>query len=160
MDVHMKKVHGETEYMRLDRITKSIKTLRNKEQQIFSSKPESYQKPKKIVGDEKAILILTSDLTDALATIPLPEIEENTMNLAEEESKVNLFQFVNKTFHTPSKTILTCQWCSEGFDKTNELIIHAKKHHREEYSTQEAERAIEAKEDSKSTDVSEAENQH
>ena len=69
------------------------------------------------------------------------------MNLAEKESKVNLLQFASNKFQTPSKTDLiqdlTYQWCSQKFVKTSELIIHSKKHHREEYSTQEDERAIE-----------------
>ena len=55
---------------------------------------------------------------------------------------------------------MTCQWCPQEFWLTRELKIHAKKHHREEYATQETERDIEEKEDPKSTDVSEAENQH
>ena len=55
---------------------------------------------------------------------------------------------------------MTCQWCPQEFWLTRELKIHAKKHHREEYATQETEQDIEEKEDTKSTDVSEAENQH
>ena len=34
MDIHMKKVHGETPYMRLDRITKTIKFFRWKKETL------------------------------------------------------------------------------------------------------------------------------
>ena len=46
---------------------------------------------KQAVGDEKVILTLTADLTDALINIAIPKEEEVTIKEAEKESTENLF---------------------------------------------------------------------
>ena len=91
---------------------------------------------KRRVADEKAMLKLTADLTDELASIPIPDTEQDLINVAKKDSKDNMFKFVSTEFKTPTKEFaglhLTCQWCPEMVFKSTELLKHVQIYHTEE----------------------------
>ena len=139
MDIHMKRVHLESEYMRIDRLKQYVELVEavikqeKTENKVKSDQAvvptecsecgivfktcielkshmnsEHYTKvdnKKQAVGDEKVILTLTADLTDALTNIKIPEEEVLTINEAEKESQENLLKFANTKFETPQKIV-------------------------------------------------------
>ena len=160
LDTHMKKTHSESEFEKQNRRVE----MTEKALKVFSDRMSGDLKPKQTVGDEKSILKLTADLTDALVNIYIPDDDQEMIKEAEQNSKENLFKFVNTEFKTPSKSAepsilcLSCQWCSGVFTQSDELVNHFQEQHKIEYNKQKEE-GLTVKEP-KSTDVSEAENQH
>ena len=136
MDIHMKREHLETEYMRINRLKHSVELFESGIKQektenkvksdstkladcsecgiVFKSGHEQEShinvnhgtqivNTKQAVGDEKVILTLTADLTDALTNIQIPDEDVVIINEAEKESQENLLKFANTKFETPQK---------------------------------------------------------
>ena len=84
---------------------------------------------KQAIGDEKVILTLTADLTDALTNIKIPE--EKVLTISEEkESQENLLKFANTKFETPQK-IVNHQGLKGSLEPSESQVI--KDQHNEEY---------------------------
>ena len=94
---------------------------------------EHYKKvnnEKQAVGDEKAILTLTADLTDALTNIKIHEEEVLTTSEAEKDSQENLLKFANTKFETPQK-IVNHQGLKRSLEPSESQVI--KDQNNEEY---------------------------